>query len=72
MSRPKSFRSSDISRAVRAAEKVGRRVSRVEIDQDGNIALTYLADTVVDDDGVDLVALMRDENGKKAWRSRAD
>jgi hypothetical protein len=72
MSRPKSFRSSDISRAVRAAEKVGRRVSRVEIDQDGNIALTYLADTTVDDDGVDLVALMRDENGKKAWRSRAD
>ena len=72
MSRPKSFRSSDISRAVRAAEKVGRRVSRVEIDQDGNIALTYLADTAVNDDGVDLVALMRDENGKKAWRSRAD
>lgn len=42
---PSTFKESDLVRALRAAQKAGRKVTRVELEKDGKVALVFKTGT---------------------------
>ncbi|HEY8650733.1 MAG TPA: hypothetical protein VIL70_07445 [Chthoniobacterales bacterium] len=64
------FRQVDIGRAIRAIEKAGKTVSRVELDHNGALVLVCQAEETKDRaKGLDLVAIARGEDGAKGKRA---
>jgi len=47
---PSTFRQADVTRALRAAQKAGVEISRVEISRDGKIVIVTAAHPAVQDD----------------------
>ncbi len=72
MSRARTpFRQTDISRAIKAVEKAGKSVARVEVDHNGRIVVICGEPEEVARTGtVDLVAIARGEDGPKGKRAR--